>query len=677
MALWAADGRHGWAVVGMVVWAACTGADATGDGLDGDGDGWAAAVDCDDGDAAVHPGAAELCDGVDQNCDGAGDDGALDAVLLFPDGDGDGFGDDDGGALRCGVPPGWVPSGGDCDDGDASVSPAALEICNGRDDDCDGSVDEDVPTDGGSCADPGPPVFPATVGIVSLAVRTGDGANDGTDANDLSLCLSASDCFPLDNVDVNDFRRGEIDVFHFEDVGLPRAAIDRVEIRSQNGSDRWVPACLELQLDGEPVYCEDAIGEAFGNAAGEVESWIDPSGLHTACSSCYPEPVTHGPMVGAVESDVARLWVRTDATRRVALRLGETSELASPPVAFAYPSPHDDYAAHFEVHGLEPERTYFYAFDVEGVASATRSFHTAPAPFAPSTFRMAFGSCSKADAQPIFAQIASLAPDLFLFLGDAHYGNTSDLGSLRWFYRWGLERPQRAALVGSTPTLAIWDDHDFTGNNEDGTAPGKAVSLRVFGEYWANPSAGLPSVPGVFFRHAWGDVELFLLDDRYYRGLDGSLLGAAQTAWLREALASSTATFKLVASGSQFTSHGSSDSWAVFPTAREAFFDSIRDEGIAGVVLLSGDVHRAEIRRIDRSADGAYDLYELTSSPLANVDDPCGADAELLACEDDDDFFIAIDSDTAAPDPWLRATIVDAQGEARYTLELFASELQP
>lgn len=101
------------------------------------------AGDCDDHEATVHPGAPELCDGADNDCDGTADD-AVESVAFFRDSDGDGFGDDGATVEGCVAPQGYVDRGGDCDDAQASAFPSAIELCDGVDSDCDGSVDEDA-----------------------------------------------------------------------------------------------------------------------------------------------------------------------------------------------------------------------------------------------------------------------------------------------------------------------------------------------------------------------------------------------------------------------------------------------------------------------------------------------------------------------------------------------------
>jgi len=103
------------------------------------------AADCDDGDASVNPGADELCNGIDDDCDGSVDEEPVDGAVWFFDGDGDGYGGDASATEpSCDTMPGdALALGGDCDDANPCVHPGAGEPCDGADSDCDGAVDED------------------------------------------------------------------------------------------------------------------------------------------------------------------------------------------------------------------------------------------------------------------------------------------------------------------------------------------------------------------------------------------------------------------------------------------------------------------------------------------------------------------------------------------------------
>src|SRR5690606_35535699 len=84
-----------------------------------------------------------VCDGIDQDCDGAVDEDPVGAPFWYADTDGDGFGDPGDSVRACAAPPGRVANDDDCDDTRAAVHPGADESCNGLDDDCDQTVDED------------------------------------------------------------------------------------------------------------------------------------------------------------------------------------------------------------------------------------------------------------------------------------------------------------------------------------------------------------------------------------------------------------------------------------------------------------------------------------------------------------------------------------------------------
>ena len=121
--------------------------------VDADGDGHASTGtggdDCDDANPSIHSGAVEVCDGVDQDCDGVVDDNAVDAPTWFGDTDADGYGEAADPLSACTAPDGYVADGTDCDDTDPAVHPGADEVCDGVDQDCDGVVDDnavDAPT---------------------------------------------------------------------------------------------------------------------------------------------------------------------------------------------------------------------------------------------------------------------------------------------------------------------------------------------------------------------------------------------------------------------------------------------------------------------------------------------------------------------------------------------------
>ena len=101
--------------------------------------------DCNDSSVDVHPGATEVCNEKDDDCDSSVDEDAeLDLGTYYADDDGDGYGDADDTSEACTLPDGHVSNDDDCDDGDEDTWPGAPESCDSADQDCDGDIDEDA-----------------------------------------------------------------------------------------------------------------------------------------------------------------------------------------------------------------------------------------------------------------------------------------------------------------------------------------------------------------------------------------------------------------------------------------------------------------------------------------------------------------------------------------------------
>ncbi|MBM4354895.1 MAG: hypothetical protein FJ109_14080 [Deltaproteobacteria bacterium] len=147
--------------------------------------------DCNDSAPTIFPSAAEACNGLDDNCNGQVDEGTK--KTFYKDNDGDGFGTPNDKLDACAAPPGYVDSGTDCNDFNAVIGPAAAEVCNKIDDNCNGVADDGLPQstvyvdmDGDGFGAKG------TVGIKScLSDQDGDGTGE-TPPDGYSL--SATDC---------------------------------------------------------------------------------------------------------------------------------------------------------------------------------------------------------------------------------------------------------------------------------------------------------------------------------------------------------------------------------------------------------------------------------------------------------------------------------------------------
>jgi alkaline phosphatase D len=405
----------------------------------------------------------------------------------------------------------------------------------------------------------------------------------------------------------------------------------------------------------------------------------------------YSEPI-HGPMLGRTTAESCSFWIRTAREEPVQVLVSPSADFETPYRSAPTRTRADqDYTAIIDVAGLQPDTTYYYQVivgDSTGRTLPTPSFRTFPERGTPGAFRVAFGGGAGyvPHHERMWDTIRGCEPRAFLFLGDNVYSDAPTEPEMQQYcYYRRLSRPEFRRFTASTPIYAIWDDHDF-GTNDCWGGPDiheptwKIPVWRLFRNNWINPYyGGGEAQPGCWFDFSIADIDFFLTDGRYYRTNpkrpNPSMLGPAQKAWLLNKLKNSTATFKVMASGTPWasgTKPGSLDTWDGYPEEREEIFSFINRHKIDGVVLLSADRHRSDVYKIER--ESGYPFYEFESSRLTNEHSHTTMKDAIFSYNALQSFGL-LSFDTTRTDPEVTYTIVNIDGVEIFDITVKRSQL--
>lgn len=303
--------------------------------------------------------------------------------------------------------------------------------------------------------------------------------------------------------------------------------------------------------------------------------------LPAVAGACAPMPDPVGPPPGAPEGgafpdgviagdplpDGSVIWTRVEAPvgggdRLVTWMVGDDAGLSVLRAGgTATASAATDHCVKVAVGGLEPDRWYWYRFEVDGVASRTGRLRTAPAPGAEvDHLRFAFGSCQQINGQSWFvahSRLASEDLDFFIHLGDYVYVSdtgTQTLGDYRACYRRWRNQPLLRDFHAAVPMVAMWDDGEFV-NGVDATLaePRFSNAKQAWFDHMPVADPGDRQPQRSF---GWGALaDVFMIDVRAQRDPavlsaawepTRTTLGAGQYAWFTEGLAASQAAWRVV-----------------------------------------------------------------------------------------------------------------------------------
>ena len=394
--------------------------------------------------------------------------------------------------------------------------------------------------------------------------------------------------------------------------------------------------------------------------------------------------ISHGPMLGDIRSDGAAIWFRTKMPARIELIL-ENEITSVEKITYIKTHAENDNAHTIRVKDLSENTPYNFELRY-GADSVKGRFRTLTSGTLIKETNISFGSCYHQSVLNdekglVFRKILEQDPDVVIFAGDLPYSKAGRLDELRENHKLFRENNNFTALISNVPIYAIYDDHDFGEDNSDGTNKYKIEALKAFNEYWPNPKS--EESEGIYTSFMINNAEVFLLDTRFFsrQSKDApTILGDKQFEWLCSNLKASIANYKILVSGVSLASTND-DGWngKYYKGKKEKLLSCIYENEISGVMMISGDSHRAEINRYRLGGWNSDNfLYDFTSSPLKSgiIRDGWKEDDELLyVYKEEDSLFASLQLNPENENNTVIFNLISPAGGVVKTMKLSGADL--
>jgi alkaline phosphatase D len=277
--------------------------------------------------------------------------------------------------------------------------------------------------------------------------------------------------------------------------------------------------------------------------------------------------------------------------------------------------------------------------DDDGRASRPSLMRSAPALTDAPSLKFGVGSCfhQRHEAFPVLAATLNEGPlDAFLFLGDtAYFDDAFTRDAYRALWQQNLTTDAFPDVLSTTACVYTWDDHEVANGWAPETISPERLNIAREAFFEALPIRRDESAPERVWRSLrFGTTaEVFVLDCRSERNAAaGTYLSRAQMAWLKDSLAASPCTWKLVMNSVPIllldtpgwdTPLALEDRWEGFPASREELLNSLEANDVQGVLFLSGDVHLGLFGRVE-STGYRSTLWDAVIGPGGSTLNPLG-----------------------------------------------------